>query len=76
MIHVARRQFAHGFLDDLSAVNRLLQSSARDEPVDDHVHRLANAVGTIYCLRVGRWVPAWINYSQSQCPTQNYTLDN
>lgn len=66
---VSCSQLVDGVLEDLSTVDLFLQGTARDEAVDDDVHRLADTKSSVHCLWVGSWVPARINCSQSQRPT-------
>jgi len=67
MILVSGSEFVDGVFEDLSTVDLLLQCTARDEAIDNDVHRLTDAKHSVHCLRVICRVPAWVDYSQSQC---------
>jgi len=66
MVLVSSSQFVDCVLEDLSTVDFLFQRTARDEAVHHNIHCLTDAKRSVHRLRVGSWVPAWVNYSQSQ----------
>jgi len=76
MVSITGGQLVHRVLEYLTPVDLFFESSACDEAVHNHVHRLSNSECTIHSLRIGSWVPAWINYSQSQRAYHNYILSN
>jgi len=69
MVLVSCSELVDRVLEDLSTVDLLFQSSTCDEAIDNHIHRLADAKSSVDRLWVSCWVPAWVNYSQSQHPT-------
>jgi len=47
MVLVACSELVDRVLEDLSTVDLLFQSSTCDEPIDNHVHRLADAKSSV-----------------------------
>ena len=48
-------------LEDLPAIDLLLNAAACDETIDDHVLLLTDAERPVHCLGICCRVPAWIN---------------
>ena len=60
VLRFAGRLLCDGALEDLSAIDLLLNAATRDEAVDYDVLLLADTEGAIDSLRVSRGVPARI----------------
>ena len=70
---LAGRLLGDRVLEDLPAVDLLLDAAARDETVDDDVLLLADAEGAVDGLRVGRRVPARIVYTGDDTAQSAYS---
>ena len=44
----------------------LLDTTLRDEPEDEYLFGLTDAVGAVHCLEIGLWIPVYLSGSESR----------